>query len=204
MGYYIRVLGVKNLDIHLDEIIDSLKKENLSASLSILENEDASNWTVIQVTNNSGEILSQIEKNLVVEGDLGAEELEEFDEFIEDNYPKSAVNWLKNYFEEVKIIYAFQLFEPSLKDNNYTIVNFIQSFIWNRIGGILQSDGEGFTNEEGYHIIWQFDENVEGEWQMAVLNEAGVWEKFIMDLAEHEQREEFFKGKVPKGAKRIH
>jgi hypothetical protein len=64
----------------------------------------------------------------------------------------------------------------------------------------MQADGEGFTNEEGYHILWQFHDGVTGEWNMAVRNFFGQWTRFTMDLGDNLQRKEFLNGKVPKGA----
>ncbi|HSE26404.1 MAG TPA: hypothetical protein VLB68_32350, partial [Pyrinomonadaceae bacterium] len=65
---------------------------------------------------------------------------------------------------------------------------------------ILQADNEGFSNEEGYHILWQFNDSVNGTWWMAVMK-GDQWKPFQMDLGDHKQRESFFKGQIPKGAK---
>ncbi len=86
---------------------------------------------------------------------------------------------------------------------NYEIVTNIKSTIWNKIGGILQADDEGFSNEDGYHILWQFADDVTGDWSCAVLNEKGEWERFVMDLGDKAQRKDFQEGKVPQKAKRI-
>jgi hypothetical protein len=49
-------------------------------------------------------------------------------------------------------------------------VHALQSCIWNQIGGILQANLEGFSNEQGQHILWQFNEDVDGEGDVAVLD----------------------------------
>ncbi len=90
-----------------------------------------------------------------------------------------------------------------MEDENFPIVDSIKSTIWSKVGGILQADNEGFSNEDGYHILWQFSDNVTGEWNMAVKNFFGKWTNFTMDLGDKIQREEFWAGNVPKNAKKL-
>jgi len=51
----------------------------------------AINWSIIQVANAQGEVLTQIERNPVIDGELGKEELEEFRVNIQECKPQSAV-----------------------------------------------------------------------------------------------------------------
>lgn len=90
-----------------------------------------------------------------------------------------------------------------MEDENFQIVGNIKSTIWSKVGGILQADNEGFSNEDGYHILWQFSDDVSGEWNMAVKNFFGKWTNFTMDLGDLKQREEFWAGNVPKKAKKL-
>lgn len=203
MGYYIRVLGTTDPNIHIDELISGLTNEGLTAKLDIDQNESPDNWTVIGVANSDNEDLIQIERNPVIDGELGKDELEEFREDIKDYKPTSAVKWLDKYFDKVKVIYAFQLLDKAFDDENFSIVDSIKSTIWNKVGGILQADNEGFSNEDGYHILWQFSDNVTGEWNMAVKNIFGKWTNFTMDLGDKKQREEFWAGNVPKNATKL-
>jgi hypothetical protein len=200
MGYYIRVLGTIDQNIHIDELINGLKNRGLVAKFEIDQNESADKWTIIGVSNANGQGLIQIERNPVIEGELGKEELEEFRQYIKEYKPVSAVKWLDKYFDKVKVIYAFQLLDASMDDENFKIVGAIKSTIWSKIGGILQADNEGFSNEDGYHILWQFSDNVTGNWNMSVRNFLGKWTNFNMDLGDIRQREEFWAGNVPKNA----
>lgn len=59
----------------------------------------------------------------------------------------------------------------------------VQSAIWSVSGGILQADAEAFSNEDGYHIHWQFSDDATGE----------------MDLGEPSHRGSFWRGEVPQG-----
>ena len=203
MGYYIRVLGITDPNLHIDELIKGLSNDGLTATFDIDPTESPDNWTVIGVANSDGEELMQIERNPVVEGELGQEEIEEFREDIKDCKPNSAVKWLDKYFDKVKVIYAFQLLNAAMEDNNFEIVGSIKATIWNKLGGLLQADNEGFSNEDGYHILWQFADNVTGEWSMSVKNLFGNWTNFTMDLGDKKQREEFWAGKVPKGSTKL-
>jgi hypothetical protein len=203
MGYYIRVLGTSDPDILINELIDGLTNEGLTANFEFDPKESEDNWTVVDVSNAKGDILIQIERNPVIDGELGKEEIEEFKDEIKDYKPSSAVKWLNKYFDNVTVIYAFQLLNASMEDENYPIVSSIKSTIWNKVGGILQADNEGFSNEDGYHILWQFSDDVTGEWNMAVKNLFGKWTTFTMDLGDKKQREEFWAGNVPKNARKL-
>ena len=203
MGYYIRVLGSQDPDIHIDELIDALTAEGLTAKFEFDPSEQPNKWTVVDLLNQDSEALAQIERNLVIGGELGQEELDEFREIIQDYKPTSAVKWLTGYFDNVKVIYAFQMLNAAFNNGNFEIVSCIKTKIWNKTKGILQADNEGFSNEEGYHILWQFSDNVTGEWSCAVKNWLGKWDNFVMDLGDTAQREEFQNGKVPKNAKRL-
>lgn len=203
MSYYIRILGTKDPDIHLDELLDALEADGLKAKFGLAEEEKPERWTSIEVLTDKEEVITEIERNPVKKGDFGLEELEEFRESILEFQPASAAKWLQSFFEKVKVIYAFQLTEIALEANNYPIVTTIQSAIWQKIGGILQADDEGFSNEEGYHILWQFSDDVEGSWNCAVLNEQGAWDNFTMELGDKTQQAEFQAGKVPAAAMRV-
>lgn len=203
MGYYIRVLGSQDPDIHIDELIQSLAADGLTAKFEFNPTEQADKWTMLDILNADGEPLTQLERNPVIEGELGQEELDEFKEDIQDYKPASAVKWLTNYFDKVKVIYAFQMLNAAFEDDNFEIVSNIKAKIWNKTKGILQADNEGFSNEDGYHILWQFSDTVTGDWSCAVRNWLGKWDKFVMDLGDTTQRQEFQEGKVPKEAKRL-
>jgi hypothetical protein len=203
MGYYIRILGTSNPNIHIDELKSSLLTDGLTAKFELDQKENPDNWTLINVLNAEGECLTQIERNPVIEGELGKEELEEFREEIKDYKPTSAVKWLDKYFDNVKVIYAFQMLNVAFEENNNPIIHSIRESICRKIGGIIQADNEGFSNEDGNHILWQFSDNVTGDWNMAVMNKTGHWENFCMDLGNEKQREQFWEGKVPNGVKII-
>jgi hypothetical protein len=130
------------------------------------------------------------------------EEIEEFKEEVEDEKPAAAAEWLIEYFGAIKVIYSFQILSGVDNEENWAIVGELKALVWNKTEGILQADNEGFSNEDGYHILWQFSDDVSGPWHMAVLDN-GQWIKFQMDIGNKKQRKEFLNGKVPDGVKRI-
>ena len=71
-----------------------------------------------------------------------------------------------------------------------------------KLGGLFQSDGEGFSNEEGAHILWQFDDDVAGPWKMAIL-QGTRWQSFMMDLENKGQRRAFLEGQLVKGGQML-
>ena len=56
------------------------------------------------------------------------------------------------------------------KNDGWTIVRLhFKDALFGTAGGIMQADNEGFSNEDGYHILWQFDDDVTGDWWLRVL-----------------------------------
>jgi hypothetical protein len=135
----------------------------------------------------------------VIPGELGAEEIGEFVDEVQDAQPASASKWLAEYLPSVAVIYAFQLLSGTDIKDGWNAVHALQSYIWKQVGGILQADFEGFSNEMGQHILWQFNEEVDGEWDMAGLDRDGKWVAFTMNLGDKEHRRAFLDGRVPPG-----
>ena len=203
MSYFIRVLGTADPDIHPDHIKDALARQGLEAQLDVDDDDEPAAWRVINVKSVDGLELLQIERNPVVAGRLGMAELTEFRGFIRQHRPESAVEWLQRYFDGVKVIYAFEVLNAASADNNFEVVSAIRTAIWDRAGGILQNDNEGFTNEDGFHILWQFDDDATGDKYCAVLDELGSWIRFRMDLGDPFQRMAFLGGELPQTAVRL-
>lgn len=130
---------------------------------------------------------------------LGAAELQEFMEDVQIERPKSAATWLAEYLPCVHTIYALQILSAADDGDGWGAIHAAQAALWNAGGGVLQADGEGVSNEDGHHILWQFSDNASGPWQMAVLNANGSWTAFEMDLGNDDHREAFLDGRVPVG-----
>jgi hypothetical protein len=197
MGYYIRVFGKKDPDIPVSIVYNKLKNSGFEASITV-ESGSHDNWQLITISKGTTEIV-QIERNTIYSDPLGRNELAEFEEEIENCKPKSAVEWLKNFFKTVEVIYAFQIFDFSEHTQGWEVIGEVKTLIMNITQGITQADYEGFSNEDGYHILWQFSDKVEGDWHMAVLDPFSQWIKFKMDLGNKAHRTAFMNGKIPRG-----
>jgi len=198
MGYYVRVLSTSADCVPLSKLKLAIQKANLQALL-VSDSDDSEDWTDLVLSHSDGLEIAAIERNLVEEGELGQEELEEYKDEIGECKPASATQWLLDYFESVRCIYAFQVLSGTRQSNGWEILDAVKSAIWSFAPSIMQADGEGFSNEAGYHILWQFDDGVDGKWSMGVIQD-GKWTHFEMELGDLKQREAFFLGKVPPGA----
>ena len=134
-------------------------------------------------------------------GSLASDELAEFTDEVADCKPVNAAKWLVNYFPHVRCIYAFQLLSGTDYQNGWEILGAVKDAVWSFAPSILQADNEGFTNEDGYHILWQFSDSVDGDWWMGILLD-GQWHHFEMNLGNPRQREAFLRGQIPTGVKR--
>jgi hypothetical protein len=112
--------------------------------------------------------------------------------------PADAAKWLLDYFSRVRCIYAFQVLGGTRHKNGWEILGAVKDHIWSFAPSITQADNEGFSNEAGYHILWQFSDTVQGPWWMGVLRE-GQWQHFRMDLGNRKHREAFLQGQIPDG-----
>ena len=202
MGYYTRILTPSKARIPLAELQLSLKAARLSVKLDI-EKGDPDDWLRFIVTNQQGDGILGIERNDVSKASLGASEIQEFVEEIANAKPASGVHWLQKYLPMVQTIYAFEHWDDMNTALGRKVFDVLQTEIWSRLGGIFQADNEGFTNEGGYHILWQFSEHATGTWNMAVQTQEGHWTRFSMNLGDAAQRAAFKDGRVPAGCQTI-
>jgi len=197
MGYYIRVLGKTLSNIPLDPLREVAKPALLKISKG---NGDA--WEQLILSHSSGQEIAIVERNPVVEGQIGADELREFIDEVLHHKPETSATWLQQYLPSVKVIYAFQLLSGTDVEDGWNPLHRLYNAIWKHTGGILQADGEGFCDEDGFTILWQFANTVTGEWNAGVLKD-GRWIHFEMDLGDDQHRDAFLSGEVPKGVKML-
>jgi hypothetical protein len=199
MGHYVRVLSTSAGCVSLSALKSALEKNKLQATLST-EDAAVEEWSQLILSHADGQEIACIERNRVEEGSLGSDELAEFAEEVADCKPANAAKWLLDYFPRVRCIYALQVLSGTDHKNGWEIFGAIKNRIWSFAPAIIQADREGFTNEDGYHVLWQFSDSVDGTWWMGVLS-GGRWKHFQMDLGDRRHRESFFQGQIPDGAK---
>ena len=195
MEYYTRVLSKDEGIPPFDELAQFICTQHPEYKLTIEEGTEEE-WESLLLTGNDGFEVALIERHPVTEGSLGEDEIADFVEDLRDCRPESGVQWLEEYFTSVRTIYVFQHLQGSDTTDGGNALHALRSALWERGDAIIQADGEGFTNEEGYHIVWQFSESVSGPWNMAVLQD-GTWHQFIMDLGDSDHRNAFLQGEVP-------
>jgi hypothetical protein len=195
LSYYTRVLSKQEEFPSLDELAQSIAAEHPYYKLT-LETGTEEEWESLLLSGKDGVEVAVIERNPVFDGSVGQDEIADFLEDIRDCKPETGVEWLTDYLAEVKTVYAFQHLQGSETEEGGNALHALRTALWERGDAIIQADLEGFTNEEGYQIVWQFSDTVSGPWNMAVLQE-DTWHHFRMDLGDPDHRAAFLKGEVP-------
>jgi hypothetical protein len=198
MSYYTRVLS-KRADVpSFDELSRALAEAAQGGTLSEEESEGGV-WTSLLLSGPDGAPVATLDRSAVDGDSIGADEISEFLDELADCKPASGAAWVAAYLKSVKTVYAFQHLAESDEDAGFEALQALRAHVFGKGDAILQADGEGFTNEDGYLIVWQFDEDVEGSWWMAVLQN-DKWTTFQMDLGDADHRQAFQEGRIPAGA----
>ena len=195
MPYYTRVLSKDDEFPAFEELAQLICAQHPEFRLSIEEGTEEE-WDVLLLSGLDEVEVALLERNPVSDGSMGQDEIADFLEDLRDCKPNSGVQWLEDYLDSVKTIYAFQHLQGAETVDGGNALHALRSALWERGEAIVQADDEGFTNEEGYHIVWQFSDSVSGPWNMGVLQD-GVWHHFTMDLGDPDHRAAFLKGAVP-------
>jgi hypothetical protein len=200
MAYYTRVLS-KRVDCpSVEDLEAALRAERRKEVLSVQAG-DSSNWTSLVLAHPGGQEIAVIERESVEQGSGAADELAEFIEEIQDCKPQSGAAWLVSFLREVRTIYASQHLPGTQRTGGAESLRTVEEAIWARGDAVIQADNEGFTNEDGYHILWQFSDHATGPWWMAV-RQNDAWVAFQMELGDREHRRAFVDGRVPQGVRR--
>jgi hypothetical protein len=195
VGYYSRVLSKDDQFPSLDELSERLRADHPEYRLTLEEGSEEE-WESLLLWGTDGVEVAILERNPVYDGSVGQDEIADSLEDLYDAKPESNVEWLTEYLESVKTIYAFQHLQGTETVDGSNALHALRTALWERGAAIQQADHEGFTNEEGYHIVWQFSDSVSGPWNMAVLQD-GTWLHFCMDLGDPDHRAAFLSGEAP-------
>lgn len=195
MGYYTRVLSKDEEFPPFDELAQFIRAEHPQFKLTLEEGTE-DEWESLLLSGGDEVEVAVIERNPVSDGSLGQDEVAEFIEETQGCKPESGVAWLTEYLGEVRTIYAFHHLQGDDTEEGSNVLHALRSKIWERGDSIIQADLEGFTNEEGYHIVWQFSDSVSGPWNMGILQD-GTWCHFEMDLGDPDHRAAFLSGEMP-------
>ena len=195
MSYYTRVLSKDEEFPPFDELALWIRAEHPDYKLS-LEDGTEEEWESLLLSGNDDVEVALLERYPVADGSVGQDEISDLLEDLHDVKPDSGVAWLKEFLEEVKTLYAFQHLQGSETVDGSNALHALRAHLCERGDAIIQADNEGFTNEEGFHIVWQFSDSVSGPWNMGVLQD-GAWLHFKMDLGDPDHRAAFINGEMP-------
>ena len=195
MGYYTRVLSKDEEFPPFDELADFIRAEQPEYKLTVEEGTEEE-WESFLLVGNDEVEVAVVERYPVYDGSSGQDEIADLIEDLRDVKPESGALWLEGFLDEVKTIYTFQHLAGAETVDGSNALHALRSRLFERGDAILQADGEGFTNEEGYHIVWQFSDSVSGPWKMGVYKD-DMWYHFSMDLGDPDHRAAFLNGDVP-------
>ncbi|RLS25283.1 MAG: hypothetical protein DWH73_02195 [Planctomycetota bacterium] len=197
MDDYLRIMTVTDREIPL---IDLQKAARHGAIWSIdLPSNDGNYLVVGPVVNQTEEIWATIERNLVGPGTLGAEEVAEFMDTLDQGGPPSAGRWLTDYLESVRAIYAIRIYPDAMKDDPkaFETVYELRTALHRIIGGIGRWGDLGYTNDQDRLSWCRLDRNVSGMTAASMLDEfSGRWIEIEVNLDDPTEFQAFQNGEI--------
>lgn len=189
--------SIAKSDISCDTIVQWFQDALIDAEI---ETDDEENWSQLALYTEDGEAVLEVDRLNRGEptfsdhlGDIVRRLLDEK----EPVKPHSSVKWLCNYLSKVETVYVLRPQAALYNEQGWEIFN----EFWTNLKdsrGIVHCDGEGFTNEEGAQITWEFPGGASGDWKMALYDgDRNTWVEFTIDLANQEQRLLFLDGTLP-------
>jgi hypothetical protein len=198
MGYFVRILTPSTAAVSAAAILKSVRSlPEIAVTFSGPKNAWQSVFVGANPVPGQSPIVT-VERNPIVRDSLGKEELGEFDQAMKKALPASGAKWVRGYLKKVRTIYAVQFHSEAAR--HAAVVGAVIEALRAAVGGIVQADANGFTNEAGDCVVWQFPQDAVGPWTMAVLD-GRKWVTFEMDLGNLPQRKAFLRGEIP-GAKK--
>jgi hypothetical protein len=155
-------------------------------------------WERVQIHSAGNTVLATIDCDIVSPDSVGGTILSELRTVISNKYPVKARQYLDKYFYTVRVIYTFNTFIDRMDQDTWVLLGEVQYFLKASLGGITQSDNEGFYNEMGDYILYQMYENAFGSVPAAVLNDKGQWISYSLRLGDEKAVDLFKNGVVPK------
>lgn len=202
MAYFTRVLSKNEECPTFEELRAFVQEGHPDCRLTVESGEDE-DWESLLLSTTDEIEIAVLERNPVEIGSTGQDEIADLLEEIQDCKPETSVEWLEGFLDEVKTVYSFQHLQGAEIIDGGNALHALRAHLWERGDAILQADGEGFTNEEGYHILWQFSDDVSGPWNMGVYKD-DLWHHFKMDLGDPDHRAAFLAGEVPDDLTGVH
>jgi len=201
MNYQTRLFCQTQKLLTSDILRSGLRSEALAQNL-LFETEKTDTHNQIIVKKNKLELIIIIEL-LPEKKEEDRIKLKSIIQYAEKKLPKKNMKWVKKYISKTKIFYEFLPLSTFESDEDWEILSIIQTEAWANSRGIFQYSDEGFTNESGDLVLWDYPFSITGKRIAAVKDFTRRWKTFEMDLESINQRKDFFEGKVPKNSKLI-
>lgn len=173
----------------LEAVSDDVRFEILDGSRA--------DWSQLLVTNARGDEICILERASLR---TTSREVEWLLDDLVDRQPQSAAMWAAAYLRATRAVYGCNLLSFGFAPAYVGVPSMLLWAIQELVGdGILHVEGQGYSNEDGYQITWEFSDKVKGSRQVAVLDAGGHWHPFEIDLGEGDQRDAFRSGRNPFG-----
>jgi len=185
--------------VSASELAARLADQAGSTRLCIEAGKDAQ-WDELLLTHADWRAIARVERLAVADDTPGARALYAMAASLAGACPAAGADWVWNYVAKVRTIYAFRALAGAAEGDGWAAIAAVRNALWSRLDGILQADGQGFTNESGCQVVWQPGGHAAGSTWMAVLEDGG-WVHFEMALDDAVQREHFLRGEVPPRAR---
>jgi hypothetical protein len=205
MGYWMHVYS------QTDEVMEFETVEQLLASdpeadeeggivVELCAGRRGAAWKQLQLSHRDGTLIALVE---LIRGKGVAPRVAEAIEAVLETEPRQNAEWVADFLRGVKVIYQFQILSGVDVDGGWEAVHELIEELCEGFDGILHAESEGFSNQVGYHITWEFSDATSGEWEMGLYDaKADRWTTFQMELSNRAHREAFCSGRVPRGVKR--
>ncbi len=193
--------GRTNIPVSVDQIADWLQAALIDGEIESDVETSPGSWTSLTLNLASGDPVVEIERYSAKDGTLEDKVQDTVRQLLDHKNPvkpTSAVKWLCQYMSQVKVLYEFRPLKANQTDQGWKLFYEVWTNLRQTLQGIVHLDEEGFTNEDGAQITWEYPGEETGDLKVAVLNETGEgWIEYTIDLANREQVELFMAGKVP-------
>jgi hypothetical protein len=191
MGYYVRLLSPSEKVIYFSEIKLEVESIKLTAG-------NDHEWEDISISGPSDLPIAILSRISIGSSGQGNDVTNKLKDGIGGASPTGAREWIRKYLSTVKTIYAFQLLTENLTtDAEWRTLGQVQNLLKDNLGGIIQSDHEGYFNESGDYILWQMYAGAGGSIPAATLDENGEWISFQLKLLDEKAVERFKRGEKP-------
>jgi len=196
-----RFFGLQDKAISIDQIAGWLQTAFIDGEIESEEEEYPGCWRTLTLFLDSGEPVVEIEKFSQADDSL-LDPIQDTVRMLLDEkdpvIPSTAVKWLCQFMSRVKVLYEFRPMQAINTEEGWQIFNEVWTNLRENLQGIVHLENEGFTNETGAQITWEYSTPESGDLKVATLNKNGTeWIEYTLDLANQAHCKMFMAGEVP-------